>query len=442
MASPRSSLRDQLMHTNGTSPHETITIIVPSLFYTTITTIIVSLLKTKIENLPLQFCIEFATLVLPIILNVTVLADHNLEVLTTSFIICLSVLFCLLPFKPHSPKSDVPQTPDLITNSRSTINIISVVAILAVDFLIFPRRFAKTETFGHSLMDVGVGLFVFSNGIVDGGKTDLGKALKGSIPLFVLGGTRFVVTRQIDYHVPVSEYGVHWNFFITLAVTKIFVSLIFTVVNVRFIWINATLLMISHEVLLQSGLANFVMKNTKRKDFVSANKEGLVSSVGYVYLYLFSAYFSYFVGLKRGKGRRKTSILKFVLCALVTLVGSMICQNYFGISRKLANPAYCFWVLFIGTFMTGLYYVFGRLLEDVLGSKLHVRVQLPFIFRAINYNGLTFFLVSNLLTGVVNMVCDTLAVGTTASLVIICVYMFINCSTVCVLYKKQMKLKF
>lgn len=53
-----------------------------------------------------------------------------------------------------------------ITLFRSWITIISCVCILAVDFHIFPRRFAKTEVYGTGLMDTGVGFFVISNAIV------------------------------------------------------------------------------------------------------------------------------------------------------------------------------------------------------------------------------------------------------------------------------------
>ncbi|XP_068905323.1 uncharacterized protein [Tenebrio molitor] len=437
----RRVFRDRLMHSDGTTPFETISLILPTFFYTTITTIVVSILRSRTHNLTLQFCTEFATLVIPIILNVTILADYTLQLLSTSCIICLSLLFWLRTCKTPPNRPPEALTRDYITNSRSTIHIISVVAILAVDFLVFPRRFAKTETFGYSLMDVGVGLFMFSNGIVDGGRTTLRKAFTGSLPLIAISVLRWLTTTLFNYHVPVSEYGVHWNFFVTLAFCRILVSLFFTVVDVRFVWINATLLMVSHETLLQSGLQNFVLSDAKRTTLFEANKEGIVSVAGYICLYLYSAYFSHLVGLKRGGETTKKTTLKFAILSILTLLLSMICQKQFGISRRLANSAYCFWILFIGIFMTGLYYVTGKILEEVFTKKLRIQIHLPFIFQAINYNGLAFFLVSNLLTGLVNIFCDTLKVDPLPSLVIISIYMLVNCALVCYFYTKQIKWK-
>ena len=121
--------------------------------------------------------------------------------------------------------------------------LLSCVSILAVDFPLFPRRFAKTETFGKSLMDVGVGAIVISMGLVHGkllGKplsfgSMIGKAVRGSVPLLLIGSLRFWTVKASDYQVvldiqqircsilsdvseqvPTAEYGLHWNFFWTL----------------------------------------------------------------------------------------------------------------------------------------------------------------------------------------------------------------------------------
>lgn len=92
---------------------------------------------------------------------------------------------------------------------RASCMLLSCVSILAVDFPAFPRRFAKTETFGKSLMDVGVGAIVISMGLVHGkllGKpfsfgSMIGKAVRGSVPLLLIGSLRFWTVKASDYQV-------------------------------------------------------------------------------------------------------------------------------------------------------------------------------------------------------------------------------------------------
>jgi len=116
-----------------------------------------------------------------------------------------------------------------LTSFRSTVSYLTFIAILAVDFHVFPRRFAKTETTGLGLMDLGAGSFVVSAGFVSGyarqsekySKESLAKIIRHSIPLIVLGCIRWFTTKSLEYQEHVSEYGVHWNFFFTLSMVNI-----------------------------------------------------------------------------------------------------------------------------------------------------------------------------------------------------------------------------
>lgn len=187
---------------------------------------------------------------------------------------------------------------------RGLLLLLTCFAILAVDFPVFPKGFMKTEQYGFSLMDVGVGCLCVANGLVAGGRrgdssrsppSRFAVIIGACIPLLVLGFIRLATVKATSYPEHETEYGVHWNFFFTLATVMLADDLLrqaAAVVGFGDAWrLTASvgiLLVAAHQVLLtRCGLAEYVMGPT-REGLVGMNKEGIVSLPGYTGAYVFA----------------------------------------------------------------------------------------------------------------------------------------------------------
>lgn len=204
---------------------------------------------TSISLHRFAWAFELLIVILPSILVFTVLADYALVVLSVLLLLPAALILQAVLTRPlNQPQAKFaqvwhypyPSRIPFLSALRTFVTLCSVVAILAVDFAAFPRRLAKVETYGVGLMDVGVGLFVHAHGVTSpearggGGGGELqrkfslaaylrlvGKTTRGVLPLMVLGVLRLLAVKSSGYQEHVSEYGIHWNFFFTIAAVRV-----------------------------------------------------------------------------------------------------------------------------------------------------------------------------------------------------------------------------
>ncbi|KAF2353797.1 GWT1 [Trinorchestia longiramus] len=325
---------------------------------------------------------------------------------------------------------------DTLTLLRAFVGLSTAVAILAVDFHVFPRRFAKTEEFGWSVMDVGAAAYLFINATVDQRYT-AGRSLRvvarEAGVLFVLGTVRVMSLSAADYQQHASEYGLHSNFFFVLAFTKL--------VSVR--WCKsvgaagaatAGCVMTVVQHLSSTRLQSWVLSNAPRNSFLSSNRESVVGAPGYVALYCWGAVLGKI--LLATKRDRSSSAAEYLhgprllafMSAVAAAVAAFVLWYVLSVmqvqpSRRLVNAPFIIWMVFLLLLFTCL----ASCVEVCLKSINPRADVIPRPLRAINSHQLLFFLASNLLTGVCNLSIDTLAVRAPWDVLIIVTYAIVLC---------------
>lgn len=399
-----------------------------------------------------MFLFEFIIMVLPTVFNFTLLSDYSVgQFLIYITIFGVAFTWMLLNHNYLSSSTIKTKKNPYMTLYRFMLNTYTVFCILAVDFNVFPRRFAKTETYGHGIMDIGVGCYVCSNALLfsipntQNISKNVLKVFKQVIPLLVLGIGRTYFVTKADYHHYVFEYGVHWNFFMTLAFLKIINLIILPFVSTCCLSGIATILVIIYELALNFGLADWIMSDAPRDTLFSANREGILSLIGYEAIFLYSLSMKSRLSIFMNKNHLISNM--FLLIVTGSLSISLFLLTFaisfvFGVSRRLANAGYVYWILSISSYLLFM----SIMIENFINILLHKigrmgefnRISL--IIDSINDNLLFFFLFANVITGVINMCLYTLVMNTVSSLIILSLYMFVIYFAIYILQRYKNKI--
>ncbi|NWU88916.1 PIGW protein, partial [Upupa epops] len=446
--------------------------------------------------------LDFLVLVSPLVFSCTVLSPVLFLVPTTIAAFCAGIFSKIysqrncktqMPFrqimKDFQRTSLDPEHIPAITMFRVYVNVLTAISILAVDFPQYPRRYAKTETYGTGVMDFGVGAFIFGNALVcpevrqksyetRSTFSNLARQFFSVWPLILLGIGRLLSVKSLEYQEHTSEYGVHWNFFFTLAFVRLAASLLLAVFPKTKSWVIAINLAVFYQLILNTTpLKMFILHGSNGTDtragFFNANREGLLSLFGYLAIYMASVQ----VGLWLLKCRNSVrswmeGVSLLLLLVLVLFAFLHVSQAYADlVSRRMANLSYCVWIiahcltLFVFFVVTDLTLVFAKLLvkgasvpcswdvaklpntskrpkTEAVPAGREAKLSLICLISAINKNQLLFFLLANVLTGAVNILIDTIHCKTAFTLGILHLYMFSNCFIMHVLHGRNIVLKF
>lgn len=376
---------------------------------------------SRLLPFPRSFALDWLCIPFGSLLVVTCLSDHPALTIAVLTMLCAALSF-------SGYRRPGPCGPEIggskgklqfLSDYRAVMMCATTNAILAVDFPVFPRRFAKTETYGWSLMDVGVGSFLFANALVVGAREDhagrprapLMRRVGPALPVLVIGLARTFAVKASDYHEHASEYGTHWNFFLTLAAVIVATELV-SLPRSMWAWASIALAGAYQLLLSVTGLEGWVVGPTPRDSLVAANREGIVSTIGYLAIF--------YAGAKAGEVARSASSRRWWAILVGCLAGYAALDSLSQVlpaSRRLANPTYA---AFVAVYNLQQLACFALIATHVASPRPGDEGK--DLVEATNRSALFTFLLANVLTGLVNMVVPTIDTSGAPAIAILGLY--------------------
>ncbi|KAK1331286.1 hypothetical protein QTO34_009237, partial [Cnephaeus nilssonii] len=434
-----------------------------------------------------RFFIDFVFLIVPVVTTLTILSSFvYLEHLTVILlgaglfyqIYCRRTCYAKMPgqkilekFLKISLESEyIPA----ISCFRVINSAFTAVAILAVDFPLFPRRFAKTELYGTGAMDFGVGGFVFGTAMVcpeirrkcmEGSRFDrFTKSLYSVWPLVLLGVGRLIIIKSIGYQEHVTDCEI-----------DNITAFMFFPPNKS--WIVAIAITVLYQLALDlTPLKRLILYGTDgngtRVGLLNANREGIMSTLGYVAIHMAGVQTGSYVLKKRSHIKDWIKVAYCILLLAISLFVSLyiVQVNVEAASRRMANLAFCIWIvasslillssLLLGDIILSFakFLIQGALVpcswkliqspatskkrSESLVSEAERKKPSLCLITAINRNQLIFFLLSNITTGLINLLVDTLHSSTLWAFFVLNLYMITNCLIIYILHLQDKTIKF
>ena len=188
--------------------------------------------------------------------------------------------------------------------------IATTISILFVDFKVYPRCLGKTEEYGISLMDIGTGSILLVSGtmyaviesnlkmlnILGKERTIISRILtatKHSVLVILIGVIRPILLKFFNYQEHVTEYGTHWNFFLTIAFVTISCCLLPQSLEKRAHYIGLGIMML-YEIACSPyvlDLKGYMLSNAPRVSMLDKNKEGIFQCLGYLSCYFIGVFY-------------------------------------------------------------------------------------------------------------------------------------------------------